>query len=64
MSNENRKLGNSSAIKKMALGLSEATRNGKFTRVGNSFLDRIADRLAAVIREEVAAHPSVGKTLK
>jgi hypothetical protein len=64
MVSANRKLLNSSGIKKMALGLSEATRAGKFTRVSNDFLDRIADRLAVIVREEVAAHPSLGKTLK
>lgn len=64
MANENRKLVNSSAIKKLALGISESTRNGKFTRVSNDFLDRISDKVAALVREEVTAHPSLGKTLK
>jgi len=54
---------NRQAIKRMALDLSEATRNGKFTRVSAEFLERINAKVAAIVREEVASHPSKGKTL-
>ena len=55
---------NRSAVKKMALNLSETTKAGKFTRVSSEFLDRINAKVAATVRSEVQSHPSVGKTLK
>ena len=61
--NKKSSLINRSAVKKMALRLSEDTRNGTFTRVGSSFIDRIEYKLEAIIRSEVHQHPSTGKTL-
>jgi hypothetical protein len=55
---------NRQAVKRMALGLSKVDRAGRFTRVGGEFLIRIHSRLAALIKEEVHRHPSIGKTLK
>ena len=55
---------NRQAVKRMALGLSEANRAGRFTSVGSEFLIRVNAQLAAFIRGEVHRHPSIGKTLK
>lgn len=51
-------------VKRLALELSARNRNGKFTRVGASFLDRVESRLRQMVHDEVHRHPSVGKTLK
>jgi len=59
----NTSLINRSAVKKMALQLSVDTRNGKFTRVSASFLEKINAKVDAAIRSEVQTHQSVGKTL-
>lgn len=61
--NDNRKHINSAQTKKTLLALSEALRNGKFTRVSDQLLDRVADRFYNILREEVQNHPTVGKTL-
>jgi len=55
---------NRSAVKKLAIQISEAQRAGKFKRVSMEFLERINISLEATIREEVRRHPSIGKTLK
>lgn len=55
---------NRQAVKRVALELSKTEKAGKFTRVSAEFLIRMNSRLDAFIRDEVASHPSVGKTLK
>jgi hypothetical protein len=54
---------NKSKVKQLALEVSKSTRNGRFTRVGQTFLERIEAQVAAVVRGEVQRHPSKGKTL-
>jgi hypothetical protein len=54
---------NRSAVKKLALEIAQATRAQGFTRCGQSFIDRIHAKTRAAIAQEVAAHPSKGKTL-
>jgi hypothetical protein len=54
---------NNSKVKNLALEVSKTTRNGRFTRVGQSFLARIEAQVAALVRAEVLRHPSKGKTL-
>jgi hypothetical protein len=55
---------NRSAVHEYALHVSATERAGKFTRVGADFLDRIEDKVRALVRAEVKSHPSVGQTLK
>jgi hypothetical protein len=55
---------NRSAVKKLALHISQEQKAGKFTRVGTEFLVRINSRLHNMVAEEVQRHPSIGKTLK
>lgn len=50
-------------VKAIALSLAKE-RAHEFTRVGQSFLDRIEARTMAAIRAEVAAAPSKGVTLR
>lgn len=52
---------NRAAVKRAALHYAESR---GFTRVSAEFLDRIEIKLRGLIRAEVHAHPSVGKTLK
>jgi hypothetical protein len=54
---------NQSKVKALALAVSASNRNGRFTRVGKSFLQRIEAHVAAAVRGEVHRHPSKGKTL-
>ena len=54
---------NRSKCKKTALEIAGLTRAQGFSRVGQSFLDRIEYRVRAAIAEEVRIHPSRGKTL-
>jgi hypothetical protein len=54
---------NKSSTKKFALSLAKEHRQGKFTRVSAQFLERIERKTAALVAQEVAQHPSVGKTL-
>lgn len=54
---------NRSRVKRTALELAKQTRAGKFTRCGQSFVDRIEAATRAAIVSEVKRHPSVGKTL-
>jgi hypothetical protein len=54
---------NRSAVKKVALQLSQDKRAGKFTRVSAEFLERVNAATDAYIRQAVESHPSVGKTL-
>jgi hypothetical protein len=54
---------NKSKVKQLALELSKNTRNGRFSRVGESFIQRIEARVAAVVADEVYRHPGKGKTL-
>lgn len=55
---------NKAKVREVALTLSRDLRNGKFTRVGNSFFNRLDRRLAELIENEVRRHPSLGVTLK
>lgn len=57
------KLLNRTATKTHALNMARVT-GRKFTRVSESFLARIEDRVRQVIAAEVHAHPSTGMTLK
>lgn len=54
---------NKKHVKLYALAMSEAQRNGRFTRVGKAFLERVEAKLKATIQHEVYSHPSKGKTL-
>lgn len=54
---------NRSRVKQTALELAKTTRAQGFTRVGQSFIDRIEAKTRAAIAEEVRLHPSKGKTL-
>ena len=54
---------NRSAVRKLALQLSQATRAGKFTRVSEQFLIEVNAHVAAHVRARVHATQSVGKTL-
>jgi len=54
---------NRSAVRKLALQLSQATRAGKFTRVSEQFLIEVNAHVAAHVRAKVHSTPSVGKTL-
>jgi|688.fasta_scaffold333033_4 hypothetical protein len=55
---------NKAKVRELALKLSREKRNGKFTRVGKSFFDKINARVHALVASEVHTHPSLGKTLK
>lgn len=55
---------NRAQVRCLALELSQSTRAGKFRRVSGRFLERINDRLRALVAQEVRSHPSLGKTLK
>ena len=61
--NTNRDLINSAKTKKALLSLADARYPNKFKRVSDKILDRVADRYAAVLRDEITNHPNVGKTL-
>lgn len=54
---------NSKAVKALALQASLDNRNGRFTRVGKSFLEQVAAEVAVLVRAKVQRHPSKGKTL-
>ena len=49
--------------KKFALHTATQLRTKAFTRVGSSTYDYLEARLRKIIEEEVAAHPTIGKTL-
>lgn len=56
---------NRAQVKEKALELAATIRPANnFTRVGESFLDRIEARTRAAIADEVRRHPSTGRTLK
>ena len=55
---------NKAKVRELALKHSRDKRNGKFTRVGKSFFDKINSRVHALVGSEVHCHPSLGKTLK
>lgn len=54
---------NRAKVKETALGIAQSTRAQGFTRVGQSFVDRIEAAVRRAIAEEVRKHPSKGKTL-
>ena len=54
---------NRSRVRRTALELAASMRAQKFTRVGQSFLDRIEAKIRVAIAEEVRLHPSKGRTL-
>jgi hypothetical protein len=55
---------NRSKVKRTALELAAMLRPfNHFSRVGQSFVERIEFKTRAAIREEVRCHPSKGKTL-
>lgn len=58
------KLMNTAAVRKAALDKAKASRGQRFTRVSETFLNRIHNAIHKAIEQEVASHPSVGKTLK
>ena len=49
---------NKTNIKAYALHVSEAKRNGRFTRISKYAIDRWEARLKAIINDEVYRHPS------
>ena len=51
-------------IRRLALDMAEGQRPGRFTRVSESFLERVDAAVVKAVAREVQAHPSVGKTLK
>lgn len=55
---------NKKAVRDLALAVSKQTRQGKFTRVSASFLERIEAKTRLLVIAETNAHPSVGKTLQ
>jgi hypothetical protein len=57
------RLTNAAAVRRKALEIAGATRAQGFSRVGQSFLDRIEAATRAAVAREVAQHPSKGKTL-
>jgi hypothetical protein len=54
---------NKTHVKRRALFYSTDTRNGKFTRVSNSFLADLELAVDNLIRAKIRSHPSRGKTL-
>ena len=54
---------NRSRVRELALSRAKG-RAHRFTRVGESFLERIEQRLVAAVDAEVRQHPSRGRTLK
>lgn len=54
---------NKTNVKKYALAVSAAARQGKFTRVSQAYLDRVEANTRAFIQATVKSHPSVGVTL-
>jgi hypothetical protein len=54
---------NRKKVKQTALEIAHEKRAQGFTRVGQSFLDRIEAKTRAAIYNEVMSHPSKGKTL-
>lgn len=54
---------NRSNCKKFALHTAKQLRTKDFTRVGSSTFDFLEAKLRKVIEEEVASHPTIGKTL-
>ena len=46
---------NRAAVKKLALQLSRKTRNGKFTRVGSTFFERLNRAVATMVASELKA---------
>lgn len=54
---------NRKAVKEFALGVS-AVRAHRFTRVSNDFLESIDFKVRDIIRREIMALPSKGKTIK
>lgn len=55
---------NKSAVKALALETSKQKRNGKFTRVSQSFLDDINLAVRLTVESRVMRHPGLGVTLK
>lgn len=55
---------NQMAVRKLALAKSKQWRNGKFTRVGKSFLVAVDGAIHRIVEDRVRSHPSKGKTLK
>ena len=51
-------------IKAYALHVSEAKRNGRFTRISQNAIDRWEARLKAIIDDDIYRHPSKGVTIK
>lgn len=55
---------NKTNIKAYALHVSEAKRNGRFTRISQNAIDRWEARLKAIIDDDIYRHPSKGVTIK
>lgn len=55
---------NRAKVRELALTVSKEQRAGKFKRVGDSFYADCNAYLAAIIKNKVFRHPSVGITLK
>jgi hypothetical protein len=55
---------NTQNVKQLALDMAKNSGRVRFTRVGESFLDRVEARLRNIIEDEIKRHPSVGVTLK
>lgn len=55
---------NRARVRRTALEIAKATRGRCFTRVGQSFLDRIEAVTRAEIASQVRMHPSKGVTLR
>ncbi len=54
---------NRAATRRLAIGISNAHRNGKFRRVSSRFLNGLEARFRVIVESSVRRHPSRGKTL-
>lgn len=56
---------NATAVRQRAIELAgRKWKDGRFTRVGASFLERINAAAQVAIEREISQHPTLGKTLK
>lgn len=55
---------NRKAVKELALEVCKTSHNGQFTRVGKEFLERINAKFEELVKTEIQATTSDGKTLK
>lgn len=55
---------NKKATKDYALKVAQENRGGRFTRVSESFINRIDAQTRLAIEREIHQHPSKGVTLK